>query len=205
MALNSNLSFEKRRQRRWCNISLNVIPPHTTDDILIVYMVACMSYNFFKSILLFNFYTLCSFQSSSNPWEHFLLQIAFLRIFSSHLPEHNCLLFKINKTTLALFKIELCLQDGTYLQKLIQPISDAGQKRTVQDLLGDFTTPVRKAGNFLLLLTYLYCDFYEPQMHFFLLCVSFNIQFSLYLYEYLSKIIVYCIEEGRQRICDASL
>lgn len=40
----------------------------------------------------------------------------------------------------------MVLQDGTYMQKLIQPITDAGQKRTVQDLLADFTTPVRKAG-----------------------------------------------------------
>lgn len=43
----------------------------------------------------------------------------------------------------------LVLQDGTYMQKLIQPITDAGQKRTVQDLLADFTTPVRKAGTYL--------------------------------------------------------
>lgn len=34
------------------------------------------------------------------------------------------------------------------MQKLIQPITDAGQKRTVLDLLADFTTPVRKAGTF---------------------------------------------------------
>lgn len=41
----------------------------------------------------------------------------------------------------------LYLQDGTYLQKLIQPTNEAGQKRTVQDLLDDFGTPdVRKAG-----------------------------------------------------------
>ncbi len=40
----------------------------------------------------------------------------------------------------------LYLQDGTYLQKLIQPTTDSGQKRTVQDLLDDFGTPVRKAG-----------------------------------------------------------
>lgn len=42
--------------------------------------------------------------------------------------------------------VSLSPQDGTYLQKLIQPIGDAGQKRTVQDLLDDFTSPVRKAG-----------------------------------------------------------
>lgn len=44
----------------------------------------------------------------------------------------------------------LLIQDGTYLQKLIQPTTDSGQKRTVQDLLDDFGTPgVRKAGKFL--------------------------------------------------------
>lgn len=32
------------------------------------------------------------------------------------------------------------------MQKLIQPVSDSGHKRTVQDLLDDFSTPVRKAG-----------------------------------------------------------
>lgn len=38
-------------------------------------------------------------------------------------------------------------QDGTYLQKLIQPVTaDKGQKRTLEDLLNDFSTPVRKAG-----------------------------------------------------------
>ncbi|XP_037038701.1 autophagy protein 5 isoform X2 [Bradysia coprophila] len=37
-------------------------------------------------------------------------------------------------------------EDGTYLQKLIPPTNEAGQRRTVQDLLDDFGTPdVRKA------------------------------------------------------------
>ncbi|XP_063709568.1 autophagy protein 5 [Culicoides brevitarsis] len=41
-------------------------------------------------------------------------------------------------------------EDGTYRQKLVTPISTsaengAGQKRTVQDLLNEFSTPVRKA------------------------------------------------------------
>lgn len=39
-------------------------------------------------------------------------------------------------------------QDGTYTQKLIPPLTEAGQKRTLEDLLEDFSTPVRKAGNF---------------------------------------------------------
>uniref|UniRef100_A0A336JYM0 Autophagy protein 5 n=1 Tax=Culicoides sonorensis TaxID=179676 RepID=A0A336JYM0_CULSO len=42
-------------------------------------------------------------------------------------------------------------EDGTYRQKLVSPIntnSDAnGQKCTVQDLLNEFSTPVRKAGS----------------------------------------------------------
>ncbi len=46
----------------------------------------------------------------------------------------------------AVIKFKCSLQDGTYLQKLIQPMTDKGQKRTLQDLLNDFSTPVRKAG-----------------------------------------------------------
>jgi hypothetical protein len=37
-------------------------------------------------------------------------------------------------------------QDGSYLQKLIAPLTEKGQKKTLQDLLSDFSTPVRKAG-----------------------------------------------------------
>lgn len=41
-------------------------------------------------------------------------------------------------------------KDGTFLQKLIQPNSpDKNQKRTLQDLLNDFSTPARKAGKYL--------------------------------------------------------
>lgn len=36
-------------------------------------------------------------------------------------------------------------EDGSYQQKLVAPSSEAGQKRTLQDLLEDFSTPVRKA------------------------------------------------------------
>lgn len=36
-------------------------------------------------------------------------------------------------------------EDGTYLQKLISPTTDSGQKRTVQDLLEDFSNASRKA------------------------------------------------------------
>lgn len=39
------------------------------------------------------------------------------------------------------------LQDGTYLQKLVQP-TDNGTKRTVHDLLEDFSSPTEKAGEF---------------------------------------------------------
>ncbi|KAL1380265.1 hypothetical protein pipiens_014335 [Culex pipiens pipiens] len=35
--------------------------------------------------------------------------------------------------------------DGTYQQKLVAPGTESGQKRTLQDLLEDFSTPVRKA------------------------------------------------------------
>uniref|UniRef100_U5EVK4 Autophagy protein 5 n=1 Tax=Corethrella appendiculata TaxID=1370023 RepID=U5EVK4_9DIPT len=35
--------------------------------------------------------------------------------------------------------------DGSYLQKLITPNTETGQKRTLQDLLDDFSTPGRKA------------------------------------------------------------
>lgn len=38
------------------------------------------------------------------------------------------------------------LQDGTYSQRLILPQNESGTKRTVQDLLGDFSTPAQKAG-----------------------------------------------------------
>lgn len=38
------------------------------------------------------------------------------------------------------------LQDGTYLQKLISPNNDGGTKRTVQDLLDDFSTSTHRAG-----------------------------------------------------------
>lgn len=38
------------------------------------------------------------------------------------------------------------LQDGTYLQKLIAPNNDGGTKRTVQDLLEDFSTSTHRAG-----------------------------------------------------------
>lgn len=38
------------------------------------------------------------------------------------------------------------LQDGTYLQKLVTPQNENGMKRTVHDLLEDFSTPVQKAG-----------------------------------------------------------
>ena len=37
-------------------------------------------------------------------------------------------------------------QDGTYFQKLIAPLTEKGQKKTLQDLLSEFSTPVRKAG-----------------------------------------------------------
>lgn len=38
-------------------------------------------------------------------------------------------------------------QDGySYLQKLITPLNDKGQRKTLKDLLEDFSTPVRKAG-----------------------------------------------------------
>ena len=37
-------------------------------------------------------------------------------------------------------------QDGSYLQKLIAPLTEKGQKKTLQDLLSEFSTPVRKAG-----------------------------------------------------------
>ncbi|XP_050090639.1 autophagy protein 5 [Anopheles aquasalis] len=36
-------------------------------------------------------------------------------------------------------------EDGTYQQKLVAPSTETGQKRTLQDLLDDFSTPVRKA------------------------------------------------------------
>jgi len=35
--------------------------------------------------------------------------------------------------------------DGTYFQKLITPTTEKGQKRTILDLLSEFSTPVRKA------------------------------------------------------------
>lgn len=35
---------------------------------------------------------------------------------------------------------------GTYFQKLIAPLTEKGQKKTLQDLLAEFSTPVRKAG-----------------------------------------------------------
>lgn len=38
------------------------------------------------------------------------------------------------------------LQDGTYLQKLISPNIDGSTKRTVQDLLDDFSTSTHQAG-----------------------------------------------------------
>lgn len=37
-------------------------------------------------------------------------------------------------------------KDGTYLQKLISPNIDGGTKRTVQDLLEDFSTSTHQAG-----------------------------------------------------------
>lgn len=37
-------------------------------------------------------------------------------------------------------------QDGTYFQKLITPLTEKGQKKTLQDLLSEFSTPVQKAG-----------------------------------------------------------
>ncbi|EAA05542.4 autophagy protein 5 isoform X2 [Anopheles stephensi] len=36
-------------------------------------------------------------------------------------------------------------EDGTYQQKLVAPSTASGQKRLLQDLLDDFSTPVRKA------------------------------------------------------------
>lgn len=36
-------------------------------------------------------------------------------------------------------------EDGTYQQKLVAPSTTAGQKRTLQDLLDEFSTPVKKA------------------------------------------------------------
>ncbi|CAD7086877.1 unnamed protein product [Hermetia illucens] len=36
-------------------------------------------------------------------------------------------------------------EDGTYMQKLISPINEAGQKRTLDDLLNDLSTPSRQA------------------------------------------------------------
>lgn len=36
-------------------------------------------------------------------------------------------------------------EDGTYIQKLIAPLNESGQKRTIQDLLTEFSTPVRHA------------------------------------------------------------
>uniref|UniRef100_A0A182Q286 Autophagy protein 5 n=1 Tax=Anopheles farauti TaxID=69004 RepID=A0A182Q286_9DIPT len=37
------------------------------------------------------------------------------------------------------------VEDGTYQQKLVAPSTATGQKRILQDLLDDFSTPVRKA------------------------------------------------------------
>lgn len=38
------------------------------------------------------------------------------------------------------------MQDGTYAQKLIPPATEKGQKKTLTDLLEEFSTPVRRAG-----------------------------------------------------------
>lgn len=39
-------------------------------------------------------------------------------------------------------------QDGySYLQKLITPLTEKGQRKTLKDLLVEFSTPVRTAGN----------------------------------------------------------
>lgn len=50
-------------------------------------------------------------------------------------------------------------KDGTYRQKLVTPVNasaeNSGQKRTVQDLLNEFSTPVRKAGKPRILFSFL--------------------------------------------------
>lgn len=55
----------------------------------------------------------------------------------------GCIVFARLRTNLLYL---LCFQDGTYSQKLISPNNDGGSKRTVQDLLDDFSTPTHRAG-----------------------------------------------------------
>lgn len=44
------------------------------------------------------------------------------------------------------------IQDFTYTQKLISPITESGQKKSLADLMAELSTPVLKAGEFKFLL-----------------------------------------------------
>lgn len=54
----------------------------------------------------------------------------------------------------------LISQDGTYVQKLVTPNSEHGMKRTVQNLLDDFSTPAKKASKFVRFLNSICCRKY---------------------------------------------
>jgi autophagy-related protein 5 len=60
---------------------------------------------------------------------------------------HRCKRFIISTCIDIVLKLSHTTQDGySYLQKLITPLTEKGQKKTVRDLLAEFSTPVREAG-----------------------------------------------------------
>lgn len=105
-------------------------------------------------------YHLHNFKPKILPGEtsiHRLCAHLFVYIFLSWLSARNFVVALIHVLS---HIYSAFAQDGTYIQKLIQPITDAGQKRTVQDLLADFTTPVRKAGTYFgCIVSFVWVDF----------------------------------------------